>query len=615
MKKKQQFRVLRIPVILVAAFVFSLLAELFLFNTQALFGKNYDAGSCIETGSAETLLELGEERYVKTVRIAVDFEEVVEYRLILFDTQGSKIGERTGTISPKLRESVLNLREQAAGFVLTLSHVPESDGVMTAANFIEWNPYRMLFFFMLFGLAAFIWMGRRFVAKKPEYAFAAIALTVGIHLILMTGTNQISYDEQTHVGKTWNLSYVGTVYDTEAALELKTLSAPYFHNRWERAVVESYLQRINNYTTAEIYHQTKMIYYDRRAYLPMALFIAIGRMLSLPFAAMLMFGKLGNLLMYTVVCFFAIRKAKQGKGLVAVLALLPNSIFSASQFCYDACVNSFLLLSMVLTANEFFEPKKQVRPRNVAAILVCLIIGSYAKPVYMLMGLLLLFWKNEKFPSKRAAWLFRGVLTLLCLCMLYEILAKSATGGSAMETLASAGDTRTEGTNMLGQLKHILGAPFSYAWQLFTSMFGRIADWFTGRDQFFMYAYLGTPGTLCTWIYFGTAAFAAFTGCRSKQRSRMKAGYAALFLVMVFGMSAVIWTVLYMSFNAVGSPVIDGVQNRYFTPVLFPFFVCFMNNKIVWKWSEERYYQILFGIMTGLLLYCNWKLGIVAYYL
>ncbi len=613
MKKKQRAR--KQYILMGVALVISIFVELFLFNRHALFEGHYEMRSGIAAGSAETVLDLGEEQYIKTVRIAVDLTEETDYRLVIWDAQGNGIGVWEGRLSPKLGESVINLRTRAAGMVLTFSEAPESDGMITAANFMEWSPYRILFFWVLFGLAAWLWQWRTFVAEKPEYAFAVIALTVGIHLILMTGTNQISYDEQTHVSKVWNLSYIGTVYDTEAVLELKTLYAPHFNNCWERELAESYLQGIHDYDTAEVYQQTKMIHYDRRAYLPMAIFMAVGRILKLPFAVMLMFSKLGNLLMYTVVCFFAVRAAKQAKGLVAVLALLPNSIFTASQFCYDACVNSFLLLGMVLTANEFFAPKTQVRPRNVAVILICLIIGSYAKPVYILMGCLLLFWRNEKFPSKRAAWLFRVALMTLILCMLYEILAKSAAGGSAMATLANGGDTRMEGTNMLGQLKHIFSAPLSYTGQLLRAMFGRVVEWFTGKDQFLMYAYLSTPGTLCTWIFFGTAAFAALIGCKEEQRSRLKTGDAVLFAVMVFGMSAVVWTVLYMSFNAVGSPVIVGVQNRYFTPMLFPFFVCFLNGRLVWKWSKERYYQILFGIMAGLLLYCNWRLGIVPYYL
>lgn len=84
---------------------------------------------------------------------------------------------------------------------------------------------------------------------------------------------------------------------------------------------------------------------------------------------------------------------------------------------------------------------------------------------------------------------------------------------------------------------------------------------------------------------------------------------------MVSGMSAVVWTSLYLSFNAVGSRVIEGVQNRYFTPVLFLFFICFMNRRLAWKRSRESYYMILFTVVAGLLLYANWKLLIVPYYL
>lgn len=633
MKQKQWFQMLRIPLAAAAVLLLSVLVELFVFNRHALFQGSYQIKSEIGAGSAETRLNLGEERYIKTVRIEIPVKAAMSCRLILLDEEGNELSERTGSISPKLNAGVFHVSAQASQIVLVFSDMDgadtgagglssdtggtaqEADGVMTASNFMEWSPYRLLFLVSLFGIAAFLWMGRRFVAKKPESAFVVLALTAGIQLIVMTGTNQISYDEQTHVSKAWNLSFVGTVYDTEAVLELKTLTAPYFHNRWDRAYVEDYLQNIHNYDTAEVYRQTKMVYYDRRAYLPMAAGIAAGRMFGLPLAVTLMLGKLGNLLLYTAVCFFAIRKAKQAKGLVAVIALLPNSIFSASQFCYDACVNSFLLLAMVLIINELLDPCERVRPRSMAAILICLIVGSYAKPVYMLMGLMLLFFRKEKFPSVRAAWLFRGALTLLCLCMLYEVLGKSAVGGSAMETLASAGDTRTEGTNMLGQIRHIFSEPFSYACQLLGSMFGRIVDWFTGRDQFLMYAYLGTPGTLCTWLFFGITGFAALAGCPGETRRRLKTGYAALSAVMVFGMSAVVWTVLYLSFNAVGSPVIDGVQNRYFTPVLFPFFACFMNGRFSWKRSREAYYLIILGVAAGLLLYCSWRLGIVPYYL
>ena len=130
-----------------------------------------------------------------------------------------------------------------------------------------------------------------------------------------------------------------------------------------------------------------------------------------------------------------------------------------------------------------------------------------------------------------------------------------------------------------------------------------------------MYAYLGTPGTLCTWIFFAAVFFSALYRCPHERQECLSGGNKALFVIMVFGMSAVVWTVLYLSFNTVGSPVIDGVQNRYFTPVLFPFFICLANRRLVWKRNGESYHMILFTVMTGLLLYTNFRLGMMPYYL
>ncbi len=160
MNKKQRFRAMRIPAVIVAALVFSVLAELFLFNRYALFEERYEMRSGIAAGSAETVLDLGEERYIKTVRIAVDLTEETDYRLVIWDAQGNEIGVWEGRFSPKLGESVINLRTRTAGMVLTFSEVPESDGMMTAANFIEWNPYRMRCFCLLLGLAAWLWLWR-----------------------------------------------------------------------------------------------------------------------------------------------------------------------------------------------------------------------------------------------------------------------------------------------------------------------------------------------------------------------------------------------------------------------------------------------------------------------
>ena len=63
---------------------------------------------------------------------------------------------------------------------------------------------------------------------------------------------------------------------------------------------------------------------------------------------------------------------------------------------------------------------------------------------------------------------------------------------------------------------------------------------------------------------------------------------------MIFGVVCVIWTSLYGTFSVVGAAAIDGVQARYYIPLMLPFLYLFGNRKLVWKGSRVWYYRVLF---------------------
>ena len=70
--------------------------------------------------------------------------------------------------------------------------------------------------------------------------------------------------------------------------------------------------------------------------------------------------------------------------------------------------------------------------------------------------------------------------------------------------------------------------------------------------------------------------------------------YKLLLAVMIFGVVCVIWTSLYGTFSVVGAAAIDGVQARYYIPLMLPFLYLFGNRKLVWKGSRVWYYRVLF---------------------
>ena len=62
-----------------------------------------------------------------------------------------------------------------------------------------------------------------------------------------------------------------------------------------------------------------------------------------------------------------------------------------------------------------------------------------------------------------------------------------------------------------------------------------------------------------------------------------------------------IWTALYISFTKVGVTKIEGVQGRYYRPLLWIIYLVFSSKYVQVNISTKRYNQIVFGI-TGLII-------------
>ena len=67
--------------------------------------------------------------------------------------------------------------------------------------------------------------------------------------------------------------------------------------------VEDYEDKNNDYSWADIGHQSRFVRSETRVYYPMALGFKLGRMLHLRFADTVALAKLGNLLFYILVVF------------------------------------------------------------------------------------------------------------------------------------------------------------------------------------------------------------------------------------------------------------------------------------------------------------------------
>lgn len=520
------------------------------------------------------------------------------------------VDERIHAGSCRLNQTVQSLQ-------VTLSNVDAIDGSqvrLSVTNDVFLNPVRFLFVFAAILLIAFYGFNQDWFVRCPERVFALTALLLGSTLIYAIGTNQVGYDEHIHFAAAYNRSFLSRVETTESAMQAEAGTFPAFANAAERRLIEEYADRNHDYSWANITWQSRFPSYETRAYLPMSAGLLAGRLLSLPFAWCIMLARFCNLIFYTALVYAAIRMARQGKLLVAALGLIPNSLFAACVFSYDSVVNGFLLLAVVLTTNLLLERRTKITWLETLLVLGAFIAGSTAKLIYILMALILVFLGRERFGSRLRELLFKVSVVAICGFMIYTIFSPPVSASSNYELIGNltyAADARAQGSNVLGQISYMMGNPLSYLKLLLSSMAGDFLYYLAGRKEFLNYGYLG--GLHAGWMWLGIAALsmASVFAPAGERRRKLADKYRFLSILMILGVSAVIWTSMYISFTAVGSSRIEGVQGRYFLPLLLPFFYCLMNGKYHSPLKQAVYGKVILGVFAIMNLYAIAALAVV----
>lgn len=579
----------------------------------------------------EIQIELPDTCYIKKMKVELPVEENAGYTAAVHGKE-FQTGERVYcSISPKLDAGIANVDKSGNAMDITLLTVEEPDLSalkITVSNDFSLNFIRIFFFAALFlALYLILAAGKSAWAQmkeKPQWFFALSTLFLGGLIILGVGTNQVSYDEHVHAKSAYKLSFGATIETTEAAMQMVGNTLPYFNNPEERELVEAYENLMNDpdYIAPDIGHQSRFPRAETRVYYPMAAGFYLGRTLHLDFADMVALAKLGNLLCYIFIVFWAVKMAKGYEMVVAGIGLLPNNLFIASALSYDALVTSCLLLGYVLLLNEILRPDEKVKPGNAFLMLVSFVVGCLSKPVYIVMALMLLFLPTQKFHNKWAAALFKVSVTVLAGLMLYNIFFPTPVAGGdyqLVSNVAFSGDKRSVGTSTMGQIEYIVHNPWAYTKTLLQEMFGMLFGYTLGRVPYVGYAYLGTAPFWINWLLIPAGIFAAFFAGIKKKIGKVIGGLTHL---MNFGVAAIVFTSMYISFTSVGNSRIMGVQGRYFVPLFLPFLSCFFGagegkekGIILAKKKLQGfcglYERILWGILWGVNLYMIYTLVIL----
>jgi uncharacterized membrane protein len=435
---------------------------------------------------------------------------------------------------------------------------------------------------------------------NAEKLFLSISLSIGIMMAFVFPIGHTTWDEAVHYYFSVKQSFAGDAYITLAERNPSAIpQEEYFDSDTRNAMIpEKNAEYVLGYD--DTWKKNPLRTYINIGHVPSGVFLFFARCMGLSFTAMFIFGRLANVLVYSLVVFFAIRKLKTGKYIMATVALLPTSLFLSANYGYDSWVTAFTMLGLAYFFNEIQHPNERLRFFDAIIMVGAFVLAMGPKPIYFPLMLMLYFIGKGKFENRRWRKVYFSFATLSILFVVASFVLPFLLSGGG-----GGGDIRG-GTDVNASLqtRFILTHPFEYALTLLQFGKGFFSfSYLAGGIISFAYLDLMFPAIVPFLLLF----IVAFTDRTELDRFNTCARTKCYTLLACAFAMALVFTVLYISYTPVGLDTINGVQPRYVLPIAFPFFMVLGSSRIKTGMNKILYSEILFGVMSFVLLFGVWK--------
>ena len=598
----------KITVLILLLIIFSFVIEIFVFNFKILTlnsrskGMNYVDKYDETISNDKKIISFNFHGiYVNKLKIKYKcFEDVkANFEYVSRNYYNKKIKKNAIDIfDNEVNLQVLNIKSPVNKFNIMIDENSKlSIEKIYVDNSLKISYFRILFIFsfeILLSLIIYYYKSKKNNSVLYKYFFIVGLIMGGAFIIAQPSSTFYSWDDQIHFKNsyelfvnsfTWNIGEYSMIDDKSVG-------------RWSISSIEeqenqmSYLSK--DIETTYSTQSSRLIHYDKVAYIPSAMGYHLCKLCKLPFYISFKVGKFMNLLFYLVLMAYAIKISKYGKRIITVIGLLPTSLFLACQYSYDPAVISGITLGVVSILNWFCDDKYKINFKNISVFLFGILFACFTKAVYIPIILLFLFIPSSKFKNKKQEFWIKGIILLIFIL----VLSTFALPTDIVST--NIGDSRGGDTNIAEQFKNVIKHPDGYIMVLKDTAFDRFFYKFIGHYTLGYFSYIGLIKENIYFLLLCVLLFASITDNYPNQMNFRKR--IACILIILFTIF-LIWTALYLSFTPVGDTGINGVQNRYFIPLLFPFIIFCQINRIRTSISDYKYNTfILFCLIIAFMM-------------
>ena len=149
-------------------------------------------------------------------------------------------------------------------------------------------------------------------------------------------------------------------------------------------------------------------------------------------------------------------------------------------------------------------------------------------------------------------------------------------------------------------MSYILVHPVAYAKIFLQNIFNTLPSYVMGEKSLGLLGHQGEAAF--PWLIYAGSAAVILTGGQSSCGKRLDCKLKLWIFVLASAAVVLVWTSMYLVFTTPGNTYIDGVQGRYYIPLLFLVWLVFNPKWITVHLKNQDYYAVVLALAGGILL-------------
>lgn len=419
-----------------------------------------------------------------------------------------------------------------------------------------------------------------------EKKFLLTILAYIIPLLFIIPAFQIP-DEVFHFYKAYNLSTYNILKSPAENLTKKTIQSPknidclnYSNLNGSDNVtsVKEYLSCYQNTKSIKMKSPVNQENKNFVAYIPAAIAIRIADVFTNSPMILFYIGRIMNLLVSLSLILLAIKVIPKHKKVLLMVACIPMFIQQLISYSYDSLLNACCLL-LIAYIIKFINDKEKISRKEFQIFILLSFLILEIKAPYAILSALIIMVPKTKFESKKEKIkkIIILAISILILYLLTELIL--SIGYIPLKEVTEKSQP--------SQLHYLITHPIH--------LLKVIINTFRLKGIWYLDSLIGIFG----WLKFRLdkmlviSYYIVLILVLLAEKSQLKRNQRLIIITTVLIIAGGIFAAMYFGWSAYKLPYVEGVQGRYFIPLLVPFMLAVMPREKKLKIENKTIYTFI----------------------